>query len=78
VIVENQVALGDAFPAKGVLFRLMSEGLDRHEAIHAIGSVLSETFFTAMSEENVDGDPNADYVEKLKVLSAESWRKLAL
>ena len=39
VIVENQVALGDAFPAKGVLFRLMSEGLDRHEAIHAIGSV---------------------------------------
>ena len=78
VIVENQVALGNAFPAKGVLFRLMSEGLDRHEAIHAIGSVLSETFFTTMSEENVDGDPNADYVEKLKVLSAESWRKLAL
>ena len=78
VIVENQVALGNAFPVKGVLFRLMSEGLNRHEAIHAIGSVLSETFFPAMSEENVNGDPNADYVEKLKVLSAESWRKLAL
>ena len=29
VIVENQVALGDAFPAKAVLFRLMKEGLDR-------------------------------------------------
>jgi hypothetical protein len=78
VIVENQVALGDAFPAKGVLLRLMAEGLDRHEAIHAIGSVLSETFFTAMSEENVDCDPNADYVEKFKFLSAESWRKIAL
>jgi hypothetical protein len=78
VIVENQVALGDTFPAKGVLFRLMREGLDRHEAVHAIGSVLSETFFTAMSEEKVSGDLNADYVEKLKTLSAESWRKLAL
>jgi len=78
VIVENQVALGDAFPTKVVLFRLMSEGLDRHEAIHAIGSVLSETFFNAMSEQNADGDPNADYVEKLEILSAESWRKLAL
>ena len=77
VIVENQVALGNAFPVKAVLFRLMSEGLNRHEAIHAIGSVLSETFFTAMSEENVDRDPNADYVEKLKSLSAESWRKQA-
>ena len=77
VIVENQVALGDAFPAKGVLFRLMSEGLDRHEAVHAVGSVLSETFFRAMSGENVTGDLNADYVEKLKALSAESWRKLA-
>jgi hypothetical protein len=44
VIVENQVALGDEFPAKAVLLRLMKEGLDRHEAIHAIGSVLSEDF----------------------------------
>jgi hypothetical protein len=77
VIVENQVALGDSFPAKAVLFRLMNEGLDRHEAIHAIGSVLSETLFVVMSKEKVDGDLNADYVEKLKSLSAESWRKQA-
>jgi HD superfamily phosphodiesterase len=78
VIVENQVALGDAFPAKAVLLRLMREGLDRHQAVHAIGSALSNMLFTAMSEENVDGNLNADYVEKLKSLSAESWRKQAL
>ena len=78
MIVENQIALGDAFPAKDVLFRLMSEGLDRHQAVHAIGSVLSEIFFRAMNEENVNCDLNADYVDKLKALSAESWRKLAL
>ena len=78
VIVENQVALGNAFPVKGVLFRLMSEGLNRHEAIHAIGSVLSKTLFTVMNEQNVGGDLNADYMEKLTSLSAESWRKQEL
>jgi hypothetical protein len=77
VIVENQVALGDAFPAKAALFRLMKEGLDRHEAIHAIGSVLSEKLFVLMSEQEAGSDPNAEYIEKLKSLTAESWRKQA-
>jgi hypothetical protein len=77
VIVENQVALGDAFPAEAVLFRLMKEGLDRHEAIHTMGSVLSEKLFGVMSEQDAKGDLNADYVEKLKSLTAESWRKQA-
>src|SRR3984957_20659440 len=62
VIVENQVALGDEFPAKAVLLRLMKEGLDRHEAIHAIGSVLSEEFFVAMSGQEAVGDINAKYI----------------
>jgi hypothetical protein len=76
VIVENQVALGDTFAARAVLLRLMAEGLDRHEAIHAIGSVLSEQLFAALREEGGD-DPNAQYVEKLNCLTAESWRKRA-
>jgi hypothetical protein len=75
VIVENQVALGDAFPAKAALLRLMKEGLDRHEAIHAIGSVLSEKIFVVMSEQEPGGDINSDYMENLKSLTAESWRK---
>jgi hypothetical protein len=77
VIVENQVALGDAHPAKSVLLRLMKEGLGRHEAIHAIGSVLSEKLFEMLSEQKAGGDPNADYMEKLQSLTAESWRKQA-
>jgi len=76
VIVENQVALGDTFAARAVLLRLMAEGLDRHEAIHAIGSVLSEQLFAALREEG-GADPNAQYVEKLNRLTAESWRKRA-
>ena len=78
VIVENQVALGDAYPAKAVLLRLMSEGLDRHDAIHAIGSVLAKNLFAATNGENVKGDLDADYVQELRSLSADSWRKEAL
>ena len=76
VIVENQVALGDTFPAHAVLLRLMEEGLDRHEAVHAIGSVLSEQLLAALREEG-GADLNAQYVEKLNRLTAESWRKQA-
>lgn len=76
VIVENQVALGDSFPARAVLLRLMEEGLDRHEAVHAIGVVLSEQLFAALREEG-DADINKQYVEKLNRLTAESWRKQA-
>jgi adenylate kinase family enzyme len=75
VIVENQMALGDEFPAKVVLLRLMKEGLDRHEAIHAIGSVLSEELFGIMSKQKTGSDLNAEYVTKPKALTAESWRK---
>lgn len=38
VVVENQLALGEATPVPTTLERLMDEGLDRHEAIHAIAA----------------------------------------
>lgn len=41
VAVENQIAMGDENPVRRALERLMAEELDRHEAIHAIGSVLA-------------------------------------
>ena len=75
VIVENQVALGDAFPVRGALFRLMEEGLDRHEAVHAIGWVLAEQLFAILNEKGDPGTLNADYLDKLRHLTAESWRK---
>jgi hypothetical protein len=56
----------------------MKEGLDRHEAIHAIGSVLSEESFVVMSGQEAGEDLNTDYIEKLKSLTADSWKKQAL
>ena len=77
VIVENQVALGDAYPVQSVLFRLMKEGLSRHDAIHAIGLVLAERPFAGLREEGQPADLNAEYLQKLNRLTAESWKKQA-
>ena len=72
VIVENQVALGDETPVKATLDRLMSEGLDRHDSIHAIGSVLLNHVYELLSDGgNVRG--NEEYFEELKQLSAADW-----
>jgi hypothetical protein len=42
--VENQVASGYG-PSKRAVARLQSEGLSRHEAIHAIGSVIAQFIY---------------------------------
>jgi len=41
VVVENQIALGEA-AVIDALARLRTEGLTRHEAVHAVGMVLAE------------------------------------
>jgi hypothetical protein len=47
---------------------------DRHEAIHAIGSVLMRTVFDVFQEPDVGGDINARYSRELAMLTAASWR----
>ena len=42
-MVENQIAEGDALPVREKARRLMAQGLNRHYAIHAIGSVVTRT-----------------------------------
>jgi hypothetical protein len=74
-IVENQIALGDETPAQRAAERLMKQGLDRHEAIHAIGSVLMANIFDLMKSPTSAGDPNPSYFAELEALSAESWRR---
>jgi hypothetical protein len=74
VVVENQVALGEATPVPATLNRLMLEGLDRHEAIHAIGSILMSIVFDVSQEPDVGGDINARYSRELASLTAASWR----
>lgn len=74
VVVENQLA--EDFPAaKAALARLQSEGLDRHDAVHAVGSVLLEHMQNLMKGSPSGGDPNAPYVTALEKLTADAWRR---
>ncbi len=74
VVVENQVALGEATPVPATLNRLMLEGLDRHEAIHAIGSILMSIVSDVSHDPVVGGDINARYSRELAKLTAAGWR----
>lgn len=75
VVVENQVAMGDELPVRRAFERLQAEGLDRHEAIHAVGSVLAEHMHDLMKMGPPKTDPNELYWASLQKLTAEGWRR---
>jgi hypothetical protein len=86
VIVENQIAMGDQLPVGRAARRLMSEGLDRHDAIHAIGSVLIMHVNDLMAEANsgsppaaAPSDPAANTLcfAELEHLTADDWLRSA-
>lgn len=72
-VVENQLAEGIE-EVQHTLKRLQEQGLDRHDSIHAIGSVLAEHMFSLMSAKDTPtGDPNVAYYQNLKTLTAKKW-----
>lgn len=73
-IVENQIALGDELPVKQKMQQLMGEGLDRHQAIHAIGWILSGQMFRALKTGG-SSDWFKSYIAALEDLTAENWRR---
>lgn len=75
-IVENQLALEDQEVVRSTLLRLMQDGLTRHEAIHAIGSVLAEHMHNVLQKESVPPEGHAPYYAALQQLTAEKWRNL--
>ena len=72
VIVENQILLGEETPVASTLERLMSEGLSRHDAIHAIGSVLAPVIVDIIRGE-IRSEVNLVYYRRLQKLTADSW-----
>ena len=72
VVIENQVLLGDETPVASTLERLLGEGLSRHDAIHAIGSVLAPVILEIVRGE-IRSDPNLVYYQQLRGLTAERW-----
>jgi hypothetical protein len=75
LVVENQVALGEGVVVE-TLARLRSEGLTRHEAVHAIGTVLAEQIFHALkSGSGAQLDMSKSYLERVRRLTADEWRQ---
>ncbi|WP_216593897.1 hypothetical protein [Thioflavicoccus mobilis] len=56
--------------------RLQGQGLSRHEALHAIGWVLSEHVFELLSAASPDGpgEAQARYDVAIERLDAATWR----
>ena len=73
VVVENQLAMGEE-PVPATLSRLVRQGLTRHEAIHAIGAILSEDIFDILKGNKDAGQKNR-YRKRLEKLTAKRWRK---
>jgi hypothetical protein len=75
VVVENQIALGDEVPVNRTVQRLISEGLDRHDSIHAVGSVLIGHMSDLLRQPDAaaGADPNPPYHAALDRLTAKDW-----
>ncbi len=71
-VVENQAALGGEHPVAEKIQQLMGEGLSRHDAIHAIGSVLMEHLLEVM-QDRATGGLNEAYLRDLAALTAKKW-----
>ena len=72
LVVENQLALGEE-PALNAYSRLMRQGLNRHETIHAIGVVIFSDIYEALQKN--DKKPITSYKSRLRKLTAKKWLK---
>ncbi len=73
VIVENQLAIGvELIPE--TIAKLTRQGLDRHEAIHAIGAIISVDIFEMLKGDLQEFSP-IKYRRKLEKITAKRWRK---
>jgi hypothetical protein len=75
--VENQIATGFG-PSCRAIERLQKEGLTRHEAIHAIGSVLAAFIHELSTADAASRDDfQARMNTAIEALTAAKWRALA-
>jgi len=75
VAVENQLLMGDKMNTAKTLERLMADGLDRHDAIHAIGTVISSHLYGMMKGDST-GFSHSEFGADLDALTVEKWKKM--
>jgi len=73
VLVENQLAMGvELIPE--TIAKLIRQGLNRHEAIHAIVAIISEDIFDLLKG-NAEDFSQKKYRRKLEKITAKRWLK---
>jgi hypothetical protein len=73
--VENQIAEGHE-SVVGAMARLTCAGLSRHDALHAIGSVLAEHLFDLLHDKSDTMISTASYDAAIERLTADiGWRR---
>jgi hypothetical protein len=72
-IVENQIAL-NLEPVVRAMTRLTKEGLTRHDAVHAIASVIAEHIHDLFNTNDGASTSQARYNAAIERLTAKSWR----
>ncbi len=73
VVVENQLAMADE-PVVRALGRLIREGLSRHDAVHAIGTVVAEEIYDLLKGEDIPETARPRYYAAIERLTVASWR----
>jgi hypothetical protein len=71
--VENQIAEGDVLPLRKKARWLMAQGLDRHEALHAIASELVWHMSGLLAGRVSAPDPHSAYFRALSRLTVRKW-----
>ena len=65
--------MGSEIPAEKKLEQLISEGLTRHDAIHAIASGLANHFYKILHHTEPVSSDHHEYFAELNEISAASW-----
>ena len=71
-LVENQIAQ-DLDSVRETVAKLVRQGLSRHEAIHAIASLLGDDIFSILKNKTPFDEKR--YRRRLHKLTAKRWRK---
>jgi hypothetical protein len=72
VVVENQLASNDE-PVVRALARLIKQGLSRHDAVHAIGSVVGEQIYDLLKLKDTPETSRVRYYAAIERLTADEW-----
>jgi len=72
MVVENQLA-ENLEPTKETYNRLIRQGLNRHETIHAIGTAVTNDIYNMLQNKTKFNEKT--YKNRLRKLTAKKWKK---